>query len=273
VRAYELLERAGSNLLAHDVIFGICITGVFGGISVQQFLQLLDDLDTRAAQAGPLLAATLESFRARVEFGAGTGTVDAVRSTADREAELLEQTGSLYAGAVRQYERVVVPWLEGDLRKVEEGWRERVEETRTVGTQLFHANALASWATALCDLGEWAKALEVVAEARACAHPEDIADQVGIDLAEAYARALSGEREEPLALIERARRTAQGTDMSTPVQEAEYIEACVRNALGDVVGARRILEERIAYREQRGFHRIADRYREELGALDPASRD
>ena len=272
LRAYALLQRGDRAILAHDVIFGACVTGIFGGLTADELMQLFDELERGPAKTGPLLAATLRSFRARVGYGAGRIGVDELAAAADAEHELIEQTGSGFVGAVRQYERVVVPFLAGDRAAVERGWRVRTKETQTVGTRLYHAHALAAWAISLCQLGQTARPLEVVAEAREVADPNDIADQTELDLAEAYAHALSGERE-ALVLVERARRNREGTDMESPVYESRYVEACVLAALGDQSGARRLLEELVAFHDRRGFRRFADRYRQELDALRAPDRD
>ena len=273
LRAYEHHRRAGSRVLLRDVLFGIGITGVFSGLSVDEFIELLDRLDDEAVAAGPLLAATLRSFRARVEYGAGRGELDELRLATNLECELLEQTGVATRGAVQTYVRVVVPWLDGDDAAVEAGVRQRVEDEKASGTSLFLANAIAMWAQALCQLGEADRALELVREGRALADPNDVADQIDLDLAEAHSRALAGQAKLAHELLERARQKARGTDNRSPVFGPDDVEACVLKVLGDIEGARAALE-RIVERETRlGFHRFADRYRRELAALDSASRD
>jgi hypothetical protein len=238
-------------------------------MSVDAFLELLDDLDRQAATAGPLIAATLQSFRARVEYGAGRGSVESLRETGDVEVAMLEQTGSAASAvAVRNYESLVVPWLEGDAAALERGARERVEATRSYGTRLYHANTLAAWAVALCEVGDAERASAAIAEARGIADPDDVADQIDLDLADAYAHALASDTHAARGLVERARRRAEGIDMLAPAHGYRYVEARVLLALGDVEGARRILEDLRCTYEERGFHRFAERYRLDLAALD-----
>ena len=273
LRAYEHHRRAGSQVLLRDVLFGIGITGVFSGLAVDDFLALLDRMDDQAIAAGPLLAATLRSFRMRVEYGAGRGGLDELRSTTNAELELLEQTGIGTRGAVQTFVRVVVPWLDGDGVAVEAGARQRVEEEKASGTNLFYANAIAMWAETLCQLGEAERALELVNHAREIADPNDVADQIDLDLAEAHARALAGEAGLALKLLERARETARGTDIRTPVFGHDYVEACVFKALGDSEAARAALERVIERETRLGFHRFADRFRRDLAALEARAPD
>jgi hypothetical protein len=273
LRAYRLQRSAGGSPLLRDIIFGACLSAVFSGVSVDDFRELLDELDDEAAQAGPMLAATLAGFRARVEYGAGRLPADAVLVVADREAQLLQEAGAGTLGGDRAFERMVMPWLDGDLAAAEAGARERVEWMRTQGGRIFEANALAAWALASCHVGRSEQALAVVGEARAIAEPGDIADQLDLDLAEAYARALEGESDAPRALLERARTWSEGTEMYVPFSEHDYIEACVLRTLGDVEDARRLIAALAERETRRGFHRFADRYRRELAALDSAGAD
>ena len=269
LRAQAHIAAVGATILQRDVIFGICLTGVFGGIRADDLIRLLDELDRSAAAAGPLLEATVAAFRARVEYGSGRGGIDAVREAADREIELLEQVGARLAlVTARMYERIVVPWVEGDDREVERGARARVEETKMFGTRLFYANALGMWAIALCRVREPECALELVEEARSLASPDDVADQITLDLAEGYARALLGQSAEAQPLIERAAARAQTIEMWSPAFDHRYDEAWARQAQGDLEGTRRLLTELFEVNAARGFHRIAARYRRDLAALD-----
>jgi len=269
LRAQAHIAAVGATILQRDVIFGICLTGVFGGIRADDLIRLLDELDRSAAAAGPLLEATVAAFRARVEYGSGRGGIDAVREAADREIELLEQVGARLAlVTARMYERIVVPWVEGDDREVERGARARVEETKMFGTRLFYANALGMWAIALCRVREPERALELVEEARSLASPDDVADQITLDLAEGYARALLGQSAEAQPLIERAAARAETIEMWSPAFDHRYDEAWARKAQGDLEGARRLLTELFEVNAARGFHRMAARYRRDVAALD-----
>jgi hypothetical protein len=272
-RAFELFAGADDRgLVRRDVIFGMCLAAVFSGMPVARFRELLDSLDHQAANAGPLLAATLATFRARVEYGAGTGTLESLRAATRAEIELLEQTGNdVSAIAGHMYERVVVPWLDGDAVAVEQGARERVEMTSRVATRVYHANSLAGWAVALCDVGDSERASAAIAEARALADPDDLADQIELDLAEGYVHALGHDRDGARLFLERARARAEGVDMYSPAHDFRSVEAQVRVAMGDIAGARELFEELLRSSEERGFRRVADRFRRDLASLDGSS--
>ena len=264
-RAREHLLNAGSTILARDVVFGLCLSAAFGGSDAEAFLRLLDELEDETARAGPVISTMLRSFRARWSYAMGEADAGAVRAALEEETVLLEQVGgSDLAG--RTFERIVIPMLDGDLVGMEAGMRWRTE--RTVSTPLYHANSLAIWAVGLCLLGDADRALAVVEEARGLAAPDDIADQLQLDLAEAYARALTGDGEHAWRLVERARDRAQGTDMEEPGLHHEFVEARIRLALGDVDAARRLLAGLAERYATRGLRRYAERYRRDLAELD-----
>jgi class 3 adenylate cyclase len=273
-RANEILRSVRSDMLRRDAIFGACLTAVFTGLSADDVRAVFDELAGEAGEVGPLLEATRVSFRARVDYGAGDCDLAELRAATAAEMELLEQTGATSALLSAQtYERLVVPWLAGDDAAVEEATRWRVDKTATYGTRLYRANALAGWALALCVLGEPDRASPLVEEARALADPSDIADQVEINLADAYVRALRGDATGALRELAEARRAGEGTDMHSPIFGEEFVEARIRHALGDEEGARLLLEERVAWYAERGFDRFAERYRRELEALGRVARD
>ena len=262
--AREHLQRAGSTILARDVVFGLCLSASFGGSDAEAFRRLLDELAADAARAGPAISASLHSFRARWRYGIGEGDAAGVRAAAEAERVLLEQVGvaDIPSGT---YERIVIPMLDGDLVAMEAGLLWRVE--RTVSTPLYHANSLAMWAVGLCMRGDSERALAVVEEARELADPDDVADQLQLDLSEAYARALAGDGERAWPLVERARDRARETDMEEPGLHHEFVEARVLVALGDPEGARGLLAGLAERYERRGLRRYAERYHSELEAL------
>ena len=263
-RAREHLQSARSMILARDVVFGLCLSASFGGSDVRAFHQLLDELEDEAARAGPAISASLRSFRARWSYGTGEADADAVRAAVAEETALLEQVGaSDVAGGT--FERIVIPMLEGDLVGMEAGMRWRLE--RTASTPLYHANSLAMWAVGLCMLGDPARALAVVEDARRLADPDDVADQIQLDLSEAYARALAGDGERAWPLVARARERARETDMEEPGLHHDFVEARILGVLGHRDGARRLLDGLAERYERRGLHRYADAYRRELDAL------
>ena len=263
-RAREHLRSAGSTLLARDIVFGLCLSATFGGSDAEAFRRLLDELEDEAARAGPAISASLRSFRARWRYGTGEDDAAAVRAATKEETALQEQVGVLDVPS-ETFERVVIPMFEGDLVAMEAGLRWRTE--RTAATPLYHANSLGMWAAGLCMLGDHERALAVVEEARALADPDDVADQVQLDLSEAYARALDGDSECARPLLERARDRARITDMEEPGLHHEFIEARILQALGDLDGARRLLAGLSERYAERGLHRYAALYRRELDAL------
>lgn len=264
-RAREHLLSAGSTILARDVVFGLCLSAGFGGSDAEAFLRLLDELEDETARAGPVTATMLRSFRARWSYAMGEVDAGALRAALEEETVLLEQVGgSDLAGAT--FVRIVLPMLDGDLVGMEAGLRWRIE--RTVSTPLYHANSLAMWAVGLCLLGDADSALAVVEEARGLAASDDVADQLQLDLAEAFARALAGDGEHAWPLVERARDRARETDMEEPGLHHEFVEARIRLALGDVDGARRLLAGLAERYARRGLRRYAERYGRELAELD-----
>ena len=106
-----------------------------------------------------------------------------------------------------------------------------------------------------------------MARGREVTEEGDVADEIVLDLAEAYARAALGEASAADELLARARRTVEATDAATYVDKVDYAEAIIRRRLGDVADARSLLAGLVQSSEQRGFHRYADRYRRDLEAL------
>jgi hypothetical protein len=263
-RAREHLRSGGSTLLSRDIVFGLCLSASFGGSDAETFHRLLGELEGEAAHAGPAISASLRSFGARLRYGTGEGDAAAVRAAAEELSAVLEQVGVTDIPSAT-FERVVIPMLDGDLVEMEVGLRWRVE--RTVSTPLYHANSLAMWAVGECMLGDHERALAVVEEARELADPDDVADQIQLDLSEAYARALAGDSERAWPLLERARDRARETDMEEPGLHHEFVEARILQALGDLDGARRLLAGLSARYAGRGLHRYAALYRRELDAL------
>jgi len=161
----------------------------------------------------------------------------------------------------------IVPWAEGDPIAIEAGARRWVEATAIAGTHLYHANALAEWAVALCGLGDLEPAMEAIRKARGIADPSDLADQMLLDQAEAYALALEGQAERARTLLGRARKLGAGTQMAHPAVDPLHIEACILRTLGDLAGANRLLEDLVDRETSNGRHRAADRYRRDLEAI------
>jgi len=268
--AHDLLRQAESRILHREIVFDVCISAVFGGAADLHEIRLLfDELEVEAEVAGPLLAATLRAFRARTQYMAGELDADGVRTVTEEEVKLLEESGAsaVAIASSRHFVEGIVPWVEGDPIAIEAGARRWVEATAIAGTHLYHANALAEWAVALCGLGDLEPAMEAIRKARGIADPSDLADQMLLDQAEAYALALEGQAERARTLLGRARKLGAGTQMAHPAVDPLHIEACVLSTLGDLGGAKRLLESLVERETSYGRHRAADRYRRDLEAI------
>ena len=270
-RAHDLLRQAESRVLHREIVFDVCISAVFGGAAdLQEIRLLLDELEVEAEVAGPLLAATLRAFRARTQYMAGELDADGVRTVTDEEVKLLEESGAsaVAIASSRHFVEGIVPWVEGDPIAIEAGARKWVEATAIAGTHLYHANALGEWAVALCGLGDLEQAFEAIRQARGIADPSDVADQMLLDQAEAYALALEGRAGRARMLLGRARELGAGTQVANPAADPLHTEACVLRTLGDLAGAQRLLESLVERETAYGRHRAADRYRRDLDAID-----
>ena len=272
LRCLEYLRRAGSTAWQGDLITMIPASAVFAGLPVSEVRAISDALERGATDAGPLLAESFHAARARLDCMAGLLGIEEARAAVIGYSELLRQIGSdleaehssgILAGFARfegpeEHERVA---------------RRKVERYEALGDRMYLANVLADWAEALCGVGDAEKALEVVARGRALARADDIADAAGLNMSEAYARALVGDRERAEGLIQQTHEMLSDVDMALVVESVQHLEASTRTALGDVDEARAILDGLIADAERRGFVRFADLYRRELAALHSPSPD
>ena len=62
-------------------------------------------------------------------------------------------------------------------------------------------------------------------------------------------------------------------DVTSPMDDPLHVEARVLRELGDVDGARVLLQGLVELSRQRGSHRVADRYQRDLAALESPSPD
>jgi class 3 adenylate cyclase len=267
-RAYELLRRAGRRAWDRDLLQWLQISAGFGGEPVDDVLRLLEEFEQDAADGGPLLAAALGSANARSLYVAGRIDAAAARAAFDREIELLLQTGSELAATDVGHFWSMVLFLEGERERLEAQLRREIATLERLDWHLYLGQFLAHWATALCDLGNGTAALEAVERGRSIAAPEDVADQVALDTAEAYARALLGELPAARGALARASGRARDIDMLVVTDELERVAAHVDRLAGhrDQAAARlRRLADDV---EARGLRRFAERYRRDLAALD-----
>jgi class 3 adenylate cyclase len=267
-RAYAVLRDAGRTSLQRSLVTDVLVSGVLGGMPVADVHALLEELHDEVEDAGPVFGAFVRGLRARLDFGAGLIGRDEVTAAVEDEVTALRQTGAEAAAfTAAGFMLVNVPWLEHEPEEVERGAREHALEAKRLGLNFYYANLLGDWAIALCDLGEREQALAAVAEARATAAEDDLADQIISDAAEAYARALGGEREAATSLLGRARKRASGIDLTIVSERFEHTEATILALLGEARHARELLGTLAARAEARGLYRWAGRYRRDLDTL------
>jgi tetratricopeptide (TPR) repeat protein len=266
LRCRDFLREAGSTAFQGDLVTNIASSAVFAGIPVPEIRTIIDRLEADATNPGPLLAEGLHVARARLDCVAGIIGIDEARARVLAYQALLRQIGSDLEAVIFSGILAVFAWLEGP-EEHERVVRERVEGFEALGYRMYLANSLANWAAALCEIGNVDEALEVIARARPLTRDDDIADAVSLDISEAYARALLGDRERAEELIERTHTMLRDVDMALIVEWAQRIEASARTALGDVDEAQAILTRLLADADRRGLVRFADVYRRELAAL------
>jgi hypothetical protein len=272
LRCLDFLRRVGSTAWQGDLITMIPTSAVFAGLPLSEVRAIGDALERDAKDAGPLLAESVRASRARSDSMAGLLGIDEARGAVIRYSDLLRQVGSDLEAEYSSGILVAFAQFEGPEEHEREA-RGRAERLEALGDRLYLANALADWAAASCGVGNAEQALEVVARGRALARADDIADVSGLNMSEAYARALVGDRERAEGLIRETHDMLSDVDMAFVVASARSLEAHTRAALGDVDEARAILTQLLADAERRGFVRFADLYRRDLAALDSASPD
>ena len=269
-RAYDLLRELGRPALQRDVVDQLGGTSVFSGASFGEVRALMDRVASDLLpDAGPLLAASLASGRSRGEYASGLIEADEARQVLGHLAQLLGEVGSERGQlAVRGFLPLIAE-QEGDDAEAERINRELVAAHERLNNLYVLANTLASWSLSLSRLGDTDGALQAVARGRQLVRAEDIADQIYLDLAEARAVAARGDHDAARALVDRARRTADGMVMVPLGYEIAGIDAEVRRLAGDVAGAEAIGRKLIEEVSSRGMLRIAATYRRRLGLAEP----
>ena len=266
--AHDRLRALGSTAYQSEIVGALQVGAVFSGKPFAEVRLQLDGLEAEAEEAGPLLAASLRAASARIDYNQRVIDAEEVRAAITRHTELLRQTGSPLEAVMMANFVQVVAWLEGDDVTAEAGYRRQVSEFEALRGRAYLAGALGNWATSLGLLGDADAALRAVERGRSLARDDDIADQIGLDSAEALARALREEREPALELLARADAAAKQVTMVILAENVGYVEAHTRLALGDAAGARSMLERLGDVAEARGALRFADRYRRDLAAID-----
>ena len=271
-RCRDFLRRAGSTAWQSDLIMNIPASAVFAGLPLTEVASIIDELEQDATEVGPLVTLGVRAARARLEGMAGVVSMDEARAVVAEHADLLRQIGADLEAEVSTGIFVEFAFFEGP-EEYERAARERVEAFGALGDRMFLANTLGDWAAALCGLGRAREALDAVARGRAIGRPDDLADAALLDISEAYAHALLGDRERAGELVERANETLRDVDMALLVDQVSRIEASARAALGDIDAARLILTRLTDDADRRGFVRAARAYRHRLAALESAGRD
>ena len=270
-RAYERSLRTDSiglrNWLVGFVMFTVTRSARLG-----ESRAVLDELEAGTVDPGPMQAATFRAWRARLDYDAGTVELDEIRTTLEEEIELLQQTGAtLHAHTAANFLRRLVPFLESDAEAVERGHREAAEQTLSLWP-VYAANDLGQWALSRCELGDPAEALRTLARARPLSQPGDVADEIVLDVAEAW-------RAGSWAIASRAGAAcprpgvAAGIDIPTTTEDLDCVDAKVSVRFGDPERARSLFSGLVSWNEERGRHRYADRFRRDFAALDMPGPD
>jgi hypothetical protein len=255
-----------------DLVNNIPVGAVFAGRPLREVVAILDELERDAGDAGPLLAASLRTARVRSEFMAGAISAAEARASVLEYAGLLRQVGSALEAEVSSGFLGVLALVESD-EAFERAARERAERLEALGDQRYLASCLAEWATSLCALDDGDSAARALARGRVLLRSDDIADRVSLDVAEAYVRALAGDREGAERLLDEVHDVVDDLDIAMLVDRMRHIEASIRAALGDVHDARTILGDLSASAERRGFVRLVGLYERDLARLGMPSRD
>lgn len=271
-RAYELLQQLGRPALQRDVVDQLSVTSIFSGATVEEVRALGDRVAADLMpDAGPLLSASLAAERARIDYMSGVIEAEEARRIIGHLADLLGEVGSERGGAAARSFMGVIAEHEGDDAEAERINRQNVAANERLNNLYVLANALAVWSLNLSRLGDTDGALRAVARGREVVRAEDIADQLSLDLAEARALAARGEHDAARALVDRARRTADGMVMIPLSYQIEGIDAELRRLAGDIAGAEAIEHRLIAASEARGTVRIAATHRRRLGLAEPSA--
>ncbi len=266
-RAHDLFLQAGTRALQAERIESILVSATASGAPVAEVLALADELQAGLPEEEPLVASALTAGRARIEYDAGAISMQELEQAIGAHVQLLRETGSESGAVVAEWDVYRVRTFDRDDEAIVRDLTEYVGEMERVGDVMYLANILGISAFHQSAAGQVDAALQTIERGRAVAHPEDIADQVELDLSEAYAQALLGNRDQALELLESVRRRAAGIDLSPVLDRAAYVGARVAVVLGDVESARAVLAEQVRRLESLGYHRIADSRRRDLDAL------
>ena len=261
-RAYQLARSVGRRDLVRDLLLGLVKSAHFSGDTASELREILAELEEWVAdKAGPLFAAELDQASGTLEFNAGTITAGEQRRRSQHCLELLRQTGELMTAIDMTSSLEYIAWAEGDLVTAERIERDIIAEYERIGDRNYLINSMARWALTKSRLGEPDVALDIVAQAREIGSKEDVADQIGLDLAEAHARTRHGNHAAGRSALESARRRAAGIRMRELEEEIAMVEGELALMTGDRSRAAEIADRIAADADRRGFHRYADALR------------
>ncbi|HSV39561.1 MAG TPA: adenylate/guanylate cyclase domain-containing protein [Nocardioidaceae bacterium] len=258
--AFQDLRRAGIRLFATDIAYDLLDqAGVT--MSAQERQRLIDELRSAGNDFGQVFDATVDSQEAQSRYLSGEIGAEEFSSLVGREEEACAQAGrEIDQATAREVRTVLRPWVERDLRATEQGACQNLELERKTSIPEWRVDVLeASWALALCDVGSYSLALE------ASSQGED-RNPGRWNLVAAWACAGVGDAEGARTALALLRPHPWRPVM--PRFDHRYTTGRALALLGDVPGARAALSDYIDYYTALGYHRIADRARADLAALE-----
>jgi hypothetical protein len=245
-----------------DLILLLVGSAEYSGASASETLELIDDIeDWLGDKAGPLLSASLQDARGFLEYLAGLISAEEKRAQSHRYIEMLQQTGSHMEAIQIMSGLSFVAWVAGDLAVGEQIEQTVIEEYERIGDRNYLVNVLGQTALNKSRLGRPGEALEIVAKARRIGSEEDIGDQIGLDLAEAHARARRGEQAAARSSLESARIRAAGTRMMFLSDVLDVVEGEVEMMAGNRARAMELADRLEAQARELGLQRYANALR------------
>jgi class 3 adenylate cyclase len=241
-RAWDVFEAAGVHAYRVELIEALSGTLAFSGTPPREGLTIIQKRLSAVEDGGPLFAAKVEMEASDAAYLSGELSYADVARIHERVASLYHETGSERGRRAALGFLTIFARAEGDYVFSERMHAEEVAFLRTVADERVRVNATAQWAIALTLVERPSEALTMLEEIRPAARAEDLADQILLDLAEAFARAALGDPSAS-ALVARARERSAGIDMAPLGTQMEMIDAQVRLRLGDRAGARSVAED------------------------------
>jgi class 3 adenylate cyclase len=263
-RAWDLFETEGVRGYRVELMDHIAGALVFAGEPLVEAVETIRRLaDTVSDEAGPLFRVAMAAYVGRTEFMRGVADFDRVRDLQETLARLYRETGNERRAHAAMGFIAVAAGLDGNHELEEELYRSHAEFLRRIGDRSVVVSEAAAWATSLTHLGRADEALALVREVRPTSREDDIADQIGLDVAEGYALATLGQMAS-LDHFERARTRARDIVMFPLTLSLAITEAKARLRLGDTNGAREVALGLMPDLEKRGNARVIESLRREV---------